>query len=54
VLAAPPSVTFERVKLAALAMRALLFDAAKLEAVPLVDGGTGMALWIPFRGRSTS
>ena len=48
VLAAPPGVEFERVKLAALAMRALLFDVAKLEAVPLLDGGTGMALWIPF------
>jgi DNA primase len=45
---APPGVEFERVKLAALAMRALLFDGAKLEAVPLVDGGKGMALWIPF------
>jgi len=48
VLAAPPGVDFERVKLAALALRALLFDAARLEAVPLLDGGTGMALWIPF------
>lgn len=48
VLAAPPGVGFERVKLAALEMRALLFDVAKLEAVPLLDGGTGMALWIPF------
>lgn len=47
-LAAPPNVAFERVKLASLAMRALLFDAAKLEAVPLLDGGTGMSLWIPF------
>jgi DNA primase len=28
-------------------MRALLFD-AKLEAVPLLDGGTGIALWIPL------
>jgi DNA primase len=47
-LEAAPGVAFERVKLAALALRALLFDAAKLEAVPLLDGGTGMALWIPF------
>ena len=47
-LEAPAGVGFERVKLAALAMRALLFDVAKLEAVPLLDGGTGMALWIPF------
>ena len=45
---APPRVAFERVKLAARAMRALLFDVAKLEAVPLLDGGTGMGLWIPF------
>jgi DNA primase len=47
-LEAPAGVEFERVKLAALAMRALLFDAAKLEAVPLLDGGTGIALWIPL------
>jgi DNA primase len=45
---APPGVEFERVKLAALAIRALLFDVVKLEAIPLLDGGTGMALWIPF------
>lgn len=44
----PRGVTFERVKLAALALRALLFDVGKFEAVPLLDGGTGMALWIPF------
>ena len=43
-----PGVIFDRVKLAALALRALLFDTAKLEAVPLLDGGTGVALWIPF------
>jgi len=48
VLAAPPGVDFERVKIAALAMRAVLFDMAKLEAVPLLDGGTGMALWMPL------
>lgn len=47
-LEAPPGVHFEQVKLAALAMRALLFDSAKLQAVPILDGGTGMALWIPF------
>jgi DNA primase len=47
-LEAAPTVPFERVKLAALAMRALLFGDAKLQAVPLLDGGTGMALWIPF------
>jgi DNA primase len=47
-LEAPQGVGFERVKLAALAMRALPFDVAKLEAVALLDGGAGMALWIPF------
>jgi DNA primase len=47
-LQAPSGVTFERVKLAALAMRALLFHDANLEAVPLLDGGAGMALWIPL------
>ena len=39
---------FERTKLAALAVRALLFDRAKLEAIPLLDGGTGIALWVPL------
>jgi DNA primase len=47
-LEAPQGVDFERVKLAALAMRTLLFEVAKLEAVPLLDGGKGIALWIPF------
>lgn len=47
-LEAPPGVAFERVKLAALAMRALLFDGARLQAVALLDGGAGMALWIPL------
>jgi DNA primase len=47
-LEAPQGVDFEKVKLAALAMRALLFDVAKLEAVPLLDGGKGIALWIPL------
>lgn len=47
-LEAPSGVEFERVKLAALAVRALLFDTAELEAVPMLDGGTGIALWIPF------
>jgi Restriction endonuclease len=41
-------VTFDRVKLAALAMRAILFGAARLEAIPMLDGGTGIALWIPL------
>ncbi|HEY2475411.1 MAG TPA: hypothetical protein VGI19_11495 [Candidatus Cybelea sp.] len=47
-LEAPPAMPFERAKLAALAVRALLFDRAKLEAIPLLDGGTGVALWIPL------
>jgi hypothetical protein len=41
-------VAFERIKLAALALRALLFSVAQLEAVPLLDGGSGIALWIPL------
>src|SRR5580658_4523418 len=53
-LEAPAGVEFERVKLAALAMRALFFDAAKLEAVPLLDGGTRIALWIPLAGAPRS
>ena len=49
ILLQPPSgVTFERVKLAALAVPALLFETARLEAVALLDGGAGMALWIPL------
>jgi DNA primase len=47
-LEAPQGVEFERVKLAALAIRALLFDARKLEAISILDGGSGMALWIPL------
>ncbi len=47
-LEAPEDVEFKRVKLAALAMRALLFDTVKLEAVALLDGGKGIALWIPL------
>lgn len=39
--------TFERVKLAALALRATLFE-SHIEAVPLVDGRDGIALWIPL------
>lgn len=44
----PKGVTFERVKLAALALRGLLFAQHKLEAVPILDGGDGIALWIPL------
>ena len=29
-------------------MRSLLFGAARLEAVPMIDGGSGIALWIPL------
>jgi hypothetical protein len=47
-LEARSEVAFERVKLAALAMRALLFSVAQLEAVPLIDGGGGIALWVPL------
>ncbi len=47
-LEAPPGVSFERVKLAALSIRALLFDATRLQAVALLDGGAGVALWIPL------
>jgi len=47
-LLAPAGVDFERVKLAALAVRALLFDSAGLEAVALLDGGSGIALWVPL------
>ncbi len=47
-LEAAPAMPFERVKLAALAIRALLFDRTKLEAIPLLDGGTGIALWVPL------
>lgn len=43
-----PGDAFERVKLAAIAVRALLFDSARLEAVPLLDGGAGIALWVPL------
>ncbi len=49
VLLEPPSgVSFERVKLAALALRALLFETQKFEAIAMLDGGRGVALWIPF------
>jgi DNA primase len=47
-LEARGEVGFDRVKLAAIAIRALLFGAARLEAIPILDGGTGIALWIPL------
>lgn len=47
-LQADPHIAFERTKLAAIAMRAMLFDDSRLEAIPLLDGGTGIALWVPL------
>lgn len=47
-LQAEPHIPFERTKLAALAMRAILFHDGAIEAIPLLDGGTGIALWIPL------
>lgn len=47
-LESPPGVGYERLKRAALALRVLLHDLAKLEAIPLLDGGGGISLWIPF------
>ena len=43
----PAGADFARVKLAAKAMRTVLAD-VHLRAVALLDGGTGMALWVPF------
>jgi DNA primase len=42
-----PAVPVERLKESALALRALLFSDG-LECVPVFDGETGIALWIPF------
>ena len=39
--------SFERTKEAALALRATLFE-SHIEAIPLVDGTSGIALWIPL------
>jgi DNA primase len=47
-LESPPDVPYERLKRAALSLRVLLHDMAKLEAIPLLDGSSGIALWIPF------
>jgi hypothetical protein len=47
-LEAPPGVDFPRVKRAAFAVRDLLGKEYKLHAIPLVDGGSGIALWIPL------
>ncbi len=47
-LQAEPHIPFERTKLAAIAMRAVLFDDGAIEAIALLDGGTGIALWVPL------
>jgi DNA primase len=39
---------FDRVKRAATAVRDVLFEKAGWQCVPLVDGGNGIALWIPL------
>jgi hypothetical protein len=47
-LQAEPHIPFERTKLAAIALRAILFHDAAVEAIVLLDGGTGIALWVPL------
>lgn len=47
VLLASPQAPWERVQEAALALRAALLE-AHVEAIPLVDGNGGIALWIPL------
>jgi DNA primase len=47
-LESPPGVIYEQLKRAAQMMRSFLRDTAKLEAVPVLDGGSGIALWIPL------
>jgi DNA primase len=47
-LETPPGVDFVRVKRAALVLHDLLRNEWKLHAIPLVDGGSGIALWIPL------
>lgn len=47
-LEAPPGVDFPRVKRAALAVRDLLQNEWKLRGIPVVDGGSGIALWFPL------
>jgi DNA primase len=43
----PAGVDFARVKLAAQALRRLLAD-VRVQAAVLIDGASGMALWVPF------
>jgi DNA primase len=40
--------SFDRVKQAAIAMRDILIEKAGWHCVPLIDGGQGIALWIPL------
>ncbi len=47
-LEAPPGVDFMHVKKAAFVLRDELRAQYKLQAVPVVDGGSGIALWIPI------
>ncbi len=39
---------FDRVKRAAVVVRDVLFEKAGWQCVPLIDGGNGIALWIPL------
>jgi hypothetical protein len=43
-----PGVTYERLKRAALAVRSVLHDTAGLEPIAMLDGGSGIALWVPL------
>ncbi|MHB8432443.1 MAG: non-homologous end-joining DNA ligase LigD [Candidatus Tyrphobacter sp.] len=47
-LEAPTGADFTQVKRAAIAVRELLRTDWKLQAIPIVDGGGGIALWLPF------
>lgn len=53
-LEAPVGVDFTRVKKAAFVVRDLLRKECRLQAVPLVDGGSGIALWIGLPTRPTT
>jgi DNA primase len=48
VLDAPPGVGFARVKRAALVVADILRTDHKLHAIPVLDGGNGIVLWIPL------
>lgn len=47
-LETPPGVDFPRVKRAAFVVRDLLQNEWKLHAIPVIDGGSGIALWLPL------